>query len=154
MRGLLIAAAAAAAWLAAGAAEANDLGRIEACLANAEPTGREACIGIVALPCLDRPEAFSTHGSVACIEGEVALWDQLLNVDYRRLMGNLDGPQQEALRTAQRAWIALRDADCFFPQELIRGTMAQPMTADCRLEMTARRVLWLRDQIDFRAEFR
>ena len=38
-------------------------------------------------------------------------WDQLLNENYKRLMGKLNKTQQNQLRAAQRRWIAYRDAE-------------------------------------------
>ncbi len=147
MRIFLAAAALAAFTLPALPASANEIAQ---CLANTDGSG-EACKGIVALPCLDTEAGMSTHGQVDCIAGETVLWDEVLNADYKRLMALLDQEQKDALRTAQRAWIALRDADCGFPHILVRGTMARPWGADCMREMTADRVLWLRGFLSYLA---
>lgn len=49
-----------------------------------------------------------------CIDQHYKDWDKLLNETYQKLMATLDHDQQEALRKAQRAWIAYRDADKAF----------------------------------------
>ena len=43
---------------------------------------------------------------------ELALYNRRLNTTYRTLMQQLGPQDQAALRTAQRAWIIFRDADC------------------------------------------
>jgi uncharacterized protein YecT (DUF1311 family) len=107
------------------------------------------CVGSVAAPCLNAPEGETTLGMTQCIGMETKAWDAVLNRDYRALMGRLDEAQQEKLKTAQRAWIALRDADCDFPREFVRGSLSSVMAAECFQTHTADRVLALRRYIDF-----
>lgn len=145
MRRLVLAGIVAFAALPAAASEQE----IGDCLSHGTDAGPEACIGIIADPCLETPEGQSTHGMVACIGAETEVWDGMLNADYARLMEMLDPAQQAALREAQRAWIASRDLDCAMPHVIVDGTMAQPWGASCLMDATARRVLWLRGFLDF-----
>jgi uncharacterized protein YecT (DUF1311 family) len=107
------------------------------------------CIGRVAQPCLDAPDGATTLGMTQCVGKETKAWDAILNRDYRALMGRLDEAQQEKLKEAQRAWLTLRDADCAFPQEFVRGSLSRVMAAECFRDHTAGRVLTLRRYIDF-----
>ena len=43
---------------------------------------------------------------------ELALSDEKLNLVYGRIMKQISAEKQKALKAAQRAWIAMRDADC------------------------------------------
>jgi uncharacterized protein YecT (DUF1311 family) len=53
----------------------------------------------------------STHGTIKCAREGAKKWDAELNRAYRELMGMLPKEGQEALRTAQRAWIPWRDTE-------------------------------------------
>jgi len=108
----------------------------------------ESCIGLVSNPCLDRDDAQSTAGMVACIARETAVWDDILNETYRRLRGKLDPQQRTKLRDMQRAWIVSRDKTCAFYWDYFQGTMASPMSADCVNTETARRTLFLLNFLD------
>jgi uncharacterized protein YecT (DUF1311 family) len=127
--------------------------RISECLGpyghGAQAEDQRRCVGFVAEPCLNAPEGETTLGMTQCIGMETKAWDAVLNRDYRALMGRLDEAQQEKLKTAQRAWIALRDADCDFPREFVRGSLSSVMAAECFQTHTADRVLTLRRYIDF-----
>jgi len=107
------------------------------------------CVGLVSDACLNAPEGETTLGMTQCIGKETKAWDAILNRDYRALMGRLDEAQKEKLKTAQRAWIALRDADCEFPHEFVRGSLSSVMAAECFQAHTSDRVLALRRYIDF-----
>jgi uncharacterized protein YecT (DUF1311 family) len=99
---------------------------------------------LVAEPCIDK-EGGSNLGTADCYRVETVVWDQLLNENYKELLGSLDDKEQEQkLRAMQRAWIAYRDTTCDFFWHKIRGSMSVPMTASCRLRETARRALLLK----------
>lgn len=136
------------ALLMATAASANDTDVINACLKSAysgDHGEAHACIGIVADPCLQKPENQSTQSMVACTDTETKIWDGLLNAEYERLLGALQGKAADDVRQAQRVWITLRDADCAVPYELFDGgTMAQPIGANCLLSHTANRMMQVR----------
>jgi uncharacterized protein YecT (DUF1311 family) len=128
-------------------AAADDATVIEACLKSADAdTGKpHDCIGRVADACLDKPENQSTHAMVACSNREAEIWDGLLNTEYQRLLGAVEGKAKDDIVKAQRQWIGLRDADCAIPYELFDGgTMAQPIGANCVMANTAERMLQVR----------
>ncbi len=107
------------------------------------------CIGLVADPCLNAPEGAATLSMTQCIGKETKAWDVILNRDYKALITRLDEAQTEKLKEAQRAWLTLRDADCAFPHEFVRGSLSRPMAAECFHAHTAERVLFLRRYINF-----
>ena len=127
-----------------------DRAAIKACIkertAREEPV--ERCVDALAVPCLDKPESFSTQGQAACFWREHAVWDATLNENYRKLMDRLDDAQKKALRDAQRAWIASRDKSCHFFHDFFEGgTMAIPLSASCISAETGRRALYLKQFI-------
>jgi uncharacterized protein YecT (DUF1311 family) len=128
-------------------AAADDAATINACLKTEHDAGRSGrdCIGRVSDPCLQQPGHDSTTDMVQCVDTETKVWDDLLNADYQRLLGSLDGKAADSVREAQRAWITLRDADCKVPYDIYEGgTIARLDGASCVLNHTATRVLQLR----------
>lgn len=133
-----------------------DTATLQTCLAGAgrDGTAMTRCIGVVSGPCLDRPENASTLGMVTCVRRETAVWDGLLNAAYQESMRRLDEKPRAELRQIQRLWIKWRDAKCAFPYALYEGgTMAQPVSANCIMDTTARRAIELnalKDQLSGR----
>lgn len=127
--------------------------KIGACLGpygyDADAEDPRRCVGIVAQPCLDAPEGDTTLSMTQCIGMETKAWDAILNRDYRALLARLDEAQTESLNDAQRAWLTLRDADCAFAHEFVRGSLSSVMAAECFQNRTADRVLALRGYINF-----
>jgi uncharacterized protein YecT (DUF1311 family) len=79
-----------------------------------------------------------------------ALWDEVL--EYARVhLSNADEGDdrpsgEERLRTAQRAWITLRDEHCAVWSYHMRGGSAEPMLYHgCRADMTRDRIEALRN---------
>lgn len=78
---------------------------------------------------------------VACLEAEFRRQDAELNRQYAAALRRLSPAQHARLRTAQRAWVAWRDADC--------ATLADPAwsygnavdAALCRVTMTIGRTI-------------
>lgn len=155
-----------AAALAAGPAPAQDRLAYDpsiliACLA-VEP-GRqpdfapEDCIGRASGQCMEAEGGDSTYGMNDCLDQEWAQWDAMLNDRYGQLqaadkaadselaqIGSAAAPAAPALRDAQRAWIAWRDAACSY--EAVRwqgGTGGGPAANHCLMLLTARQALWL-----------
>jgi uncharacterized protein YecT (DUF1311 family) len=128
-------------------AAADDAGTITSCLTaemKAKHDGR-ACIGRISDPCLQGSGAETTTGMVECMDREIKVWDDLLNADYQRLLKAVPAAAAASVREAQRAWIALRDADCKVPYDIYEGgTMARIDSASCLLAHTGERVLQLR----------
>ncbi len=105
---------------------------------------RECLFNLVASPCQSTPEGQSNLGMADCFRLETAIWDQLLNENYKRLRAHVDDKQAAGLQGMQRAWIASRDATCGFYNAKIQGSMAIPMGEACLTRETARRALLLR----------
>lgn len=148
MKRILLAIALTASWVESTVcAQADDSEIIAACVQGERDAGRPPlnCVGRVSDPCLESSEGQSTAGMVACTDKETKVWDEMLNEEYGRLIGLLSSKAAEAVRQAQRDWIALRDADCKVPYEIFEGgTMAQPIAANCVLTHTADRAMQVR----------
>ena len=86
----------------------------------------------------------SNVGTADCYRVEWVIWDNLLNENFKNLMGVLDSQQNAKLRAMQQAWISYRDTTCNFYMDKIQGSMAIPMGAACAARETARRALLLR----------
>ncbi|MAM59054.1 MAG: hypothetical protein CMN25_17205 [Salinicola sp.] len=66
--------------------------------------------------------------------------DKALNTTYDEIMGRLDGDSRERLKTAQRAWIEFRDAECDFVSGPTSGGSANSMVkAGCLEDLTRQR---------------
>jgi uncharacterized protein YecT (DUF1311 family) len=101
--------------------------------------------------CMNIPENQSTQGTVGCLEAARTAWDAELNRNYKLLMGALKTPGQEALRTAQRQWIAYRDKETLFSDLMHRnmdGTMFLIFAADRRMQLVRARALELASYYD------
>jgi uncharacterized protein YecT (DUF1311 family) len=110
---------------------------------------RQCLFNLVATPCTKTREGSSNLGTADCYRVEWVIWDNLLNENFKNLMGELDNQRIAKLRAMQQAWITYRDTTCNFYMEKIQGSMAIPMGAACAARETARRALLLRffDQI-------
>ncbi len=125
-------------------AAADDRATIEACVTT--EINRFACIGRIAKPCMTEPGGETTIGMKTCSAREAEAWDALLNAEYKKALANLEGKGADKLRTAQRAWLTVRDNDCAIPFEVYKGgTIAGVIAGGCLLEHTAVRALQLRD---------
>jgi len=105
---------------------------------------RHCLFNLVATPCTNTREGSSNVGTADCYRVEWVIWDNLLNENFKNLMGALDSQQTAKLRAMQQAWIAYRDTTCNFYMDKIQGSMAIPMGAACAARETARRALLLR----------
>lgn len=93
--------------------------------------------------CMETPEGMSTHGMRECIGTATEAWDAELNRVYSALMRELPADAKTALRTAQRQWIAFRDADLRALESAygaMDGTMYLVMHADAVSSLTRDRV--------------
>ncbi len=52
--------------------------------------------------------------------------DKAMNVAYTELLSLLDAEGKEKLKTAQRAWLTFRDAECGFAGDFARGGSMSP----------------------------
>jgi uncharacterized protein YecT (DUF1311 family) len=105
---------------------------------------RQCLFNLVATPCTKTREGSSNVGTADCYRLEWAIWDNLLNENFKTLIGALDSQQNTKLRAMQQAWITYRDTTCNFYMDKIQGSMAIPMGAACAARETARRALLLR----------
>lgn len=131
---------------------ANDIAYLTACAGSEAGLRAHGCIGMVSSQCQASHDAgYSTLGMVICTQRELAIWDQRLNAAYSALMtqyGQLDSDsRQNALREAQRAWMAYRDSECLQTSLIFEGGTAQNVVhAGCLNDMTAKRALELEVQ--------
>lgn len=116
----------------------------------ATETGASAgqCIGDAANVCQELPGGSTTIGMADCLGAETDVWDKLLNIHYQsaRLFEIGGADLQISLRDAQRAWIAFRDAECALEYDRWAGGSIRTIVyAGCKMNMTARRAIALRD---------
>jgi hypothetical protein len=81
---------------------------------NVDEGERRCLFDLVPDPCTKTPEGSSNLGTADCFRIEGAIWDGLLNENYKALATDLDDQQMTKLREMQRAWIAYRDTTCEF----------------------------------------
>ncbi|AUH32271.1 lysozyme inhibitor LprI family protein [Paracoccus tegillarcae] len=125
-------------------------GAVEACFdATARGEGTPDCVGNAASACSSAQEQPDTTFAISqCMMAETNDWDSLLNREYQKTRDAFsDQPGlADALLTAQRAWIAFRDADCTLAYDRYGdGSMRVISAADCRMRHTAQRTFQLRD---------
>lgn len=85
-----------------------------------------------------------TSNMLGCISQEIKHHDTLLNLNYKQVMSLLGQEKKQELKSAQRAWIKYRDANCGFYDGLTGGTMDRLMASECVLSMTANRAAELK----------
>lgn len=90
-------------------------------------------------PCMDADP--STAGMVQCMAAENELQDKKLNARYRAVMAELNAEQQAKLKTAQRAWIAYRDAWCEAQYDNEWGSLSTIVANNCVMDMTIARTI-------------
>ena len=107
--------------------------------------GEQQCLfNLVADPCIGPPGGAAGAVMADCYRIEAAIWEALLNENYKSLLDELDSEQAAKARAMQRAWIAYRDTTCGFYDDKIRGSMSYPMHSACTARETARRAMLLR----------
>jgi len=157
MRGLRVFAAVLVLTTCAGSAparaqsrkpSAREIAAIRDCAKKSEDNvdaGEGTCLfRLVAEPCMAPVGSAADRVMADCYQIEGAIWDALLNENYRELLAALDDEQAAKARTMQRAWIAYRDTTCGFYYDKIRGSMAGFMEAACVARETARRAMLLK----------
>jgi uncharacterized protein YecT (DUF1311 family) len=129
----------------AEAPAAKDLAAVQTCLQKkgVHPSDREACIGVVATPCIGDEGAHAPSETIACFEREQSVWGQLLDGAFGKLQKSLDDDQRNKLQEMQRSWLDTRERTCAFYYHYFQGSMANPMMANCNNRETARRALFL-----------
>ena len=97
--------------------------------------------------CLATGENQTTYGMIQCIDTAYAAWDVELNKYYKLLMTVLTEEEKEKLKTAQKAWITMRDADIAFiglHSENLEGSMYRVSANYHTMEIMRLRALQLR----------
>lgn len=89
--------------------------------------------------CLASEAGATTMGQIQCVGDELKVQDARLNRNYAKAMKDLTPEQQAKLRTAQRAWLAFKDADCRSLQDDAWGTLSRVSANMCVLERTTER---------------
>jgi uncharacterized protein YecT (DUF1311 family) len=144
---LLVAAASAPAQAQSRKPTAREIGAIRDCAAKDRDdvdAGEQQCLfKLVADPCMGPLGSVSDAAMADCYTIEGAIWDGLLNDNYRKLLATLDDEQTAKARAMQRAWIAYRDSTCQFYDDKIQGSMSIMMHAACNTRETARRAMLL-----------
>jgi len=103
-----------------------------------------SCIGVVSTPCQQTDQGRTEAGTNACLRRELAVWDERLNKSYKRWIDTCGEIKVcAARRKFARAWLAAREARCALPWIEMQGTMANPLTNFCLLDVTARHAIWL-----------
>ncbi len=138
----------------------NDADALEACMVTAWPRDvLTLCTGIVSDPCRAESGGQTTLGMNQCLAREADAGDAVLNRQWPKLMTRwrevdaanrtTDNPgglsldsAAETLRSAQRAWIVFRDAECRHNYASWgMGSFRTVAPSACRLDLTARRVV-------------
>ncbi len=70
-----------------------------------------AAPAVAAPSCGDQPNQAAMN---QCADAQYRAADKALNASYGKLLAKLSPPGRAALQTAQRAWVAYRDAQCSF----------------------------------------
>ena len=109
----------------------------------ASPEAMEARYSPAYDRCLDQPGGQTTYGMIQCTAEELKVQDGRLNQAYRVAMADLNDRQKARLKTAQRAWIAFRDADCAAQFDEDWGTLSRVTANMCVLQRTVERTLEL-----------
>jgi uncharacterized protein YecT (DUF1311 family) len=92
--------------------------------------------------------ARSTVAMRECFDRAFQTADAELNRVYGMLLGKADAQGRPLLRSAQRAWIAYRDAECRFrASESEGGTLYPVELLSCRTELTRERIHALRQSL-------
>lgn len=82
--------------------------------------------------------AKTTMGIAECVAERAKVWDGRLNTAYQALTKRSDPAQRAPLKSAQRAWITYRDANCRF-YGAGQGTISRIEGAECLRAMTQQR---------------
>ena len=76
-----------------------------------------------------------------CANADFQTADAKLNAAYKDLVGRNDEKANKLLQTAQRAWIAFRDAECAYSTAGSEGGSIHPMeVSECLTKLTNERI--------------
>ena len=95
---------------------------------------------------IDCAHAMAQQDMNICADRDYQRADAVLNSAYRKAMEGLDEHNRDLLRTAQRAWIAFRDAECTYESAPNEGGSIHPLIySGCLTALTMARTKQLRE---------
>jgi len=95
---------------------------------------------------IDCKNAVAQQDMNICSDRDYQKADAVLNAAYRKAMAGLDAHNRDLLRTAQRAWIAFRDAQCTYESAPNEGGTIHPLIySGCLTALTMARTKQLRE---------
>jgi uncharacterized protein YecT (DUF1311 family) len=122
---------------------------VTACLEQnvASPRG---CIGVGEKECLKQLEdTATTWGEVLCADSEREIWGQRLAASVAQMRAAMDPNRRPFWATAEKKWIAARDAQCDFEASIyFGGSLARLVRADCLLRETGARAIDISELIE------
>jgi len=105
--------------------------------------------------CMNTPEGSTTIGMIGCMQEAEEAWDKELNRAYKQLRSIMSAEEKTSLLTAQRAWLAYRDAEFSFNGDYhgnMQGTMWGIVGKNRRMNIVKARALELNDYYLTRTE--
>lgn len=87
--------------------------------------------------------AASTLDMIDCAGRENDRWDGRLNRAFQARMASFNDRQRGALKRAQKAWLAFRDADCAAYEDDDWGSISRIDASQCVLRRTVERTIEL-----------
>jgi len=116
---------------------------------NVHAKEKQHVIDLTAEACTDKNP--STSGMVECYTRAEQEWDNELNRVYKALQSQLKPKGQDALKQAQRGWIAQRDKEFDLINAIhaqLDGTMWIPVMIAKRVDVVKARALELQSYVD------
>jgi uncharacterized protein YecT (DUF1311 family) len=99
---------------------------------------------------VDCSDAISNYDMKVCESKNLDEQDKRLNDLYKKLMAKNDKEGQAKLKSAQRAWMAYRDAECEYAADSMRGGTGEGLVAlGCLSGKTKDRADELQDYVEF-----
>jgi uncharacterized protein YecT (DUF1311 family) len=87
-----------------------------------------------------------TADQIECLNRKFTSADKQLNETYKQLMATLDDSRKSALKKEQVAWIKEKVSKCNQAgKEFEGGTMETVLVSDCEVEMTEKRIAYLKN---------
>jgi uncharacterized protein YecT (DUF1311 family) len=109
-------------------------------------------------PKVDCANQISTYDMRTCASADLDIADKALNAAYQKALASIKARENQdppydnkayeaALRAAQRAWVAYRDADCnvVTPFQAAGGSMSSLLLLSCLISKTQSRTRDLED---------
>lgn len=147
--------------LAAAPVQAEDAEALAACVASSSAAA-EVCVGAMTEACMARGDAATALDMNACIMGEAAAWERVVDDGFGALLARArasdaaqpgDDPawkeEAGALEGAQQAWGHYRTAQCGYAYHKWHdGSMRNTEAALCLRDTAAARAVFLLRELD------